>query len=538
MFGRFFSLLSLLCVGACASFVSAQAPLATARVGGIDDLQARVDYISKLANEPKLTEMFQAGLQSPEMAKVREAFDAKRPILAAANMNGQTPAHWVFAPLGDEGALVELLQLEEKGKGYYQSKVAPAFVRIAAPWAIGSQQLELLQGDIPSASVIEAALPAGDDVAVAINCQRIPEFIMQAFQQGMQQGLQQQLQNRPEGTSDAEWLATTTGIEFFGKIISAVVRDADSISTGLRLSPKEKKFRYGFNYSAKSGSTVANALAASGRERSVFSAFPVDDAAFSATVCLPLSADTQNYLNTLMKVMTTEFEKEVAKEKDKDDESAVELARELFEHVSETIKTGHLEAFVCLLGVEDSDDHSIIVAFPLHGAEEIGKMVVEAIEEEDDAEVVLNAAKHRDVAIHRLVPDDDDIEELEQFNEEPVISFAFAKDMVYFSVGGKSDKPLQTVIDAVLDPKAKQPAPPLRIEMDLELIADFAESLPEADEKAVAMMRKAVGSEDDNYFRIVATSGAKGLELVTECGEGFLRLLAVPFAQGALGKAE
>jgi hypothetical protein len=547
------TLLLVLCLATCFGAArlglaqSEMKPMAVVSIAGYDALKTRLDMIGRLSGNPKLVEGLEAALKEMTQGKGLAGLDTKRPLgIALFPRPGNNPnlpqlITCGFVPVTDFKSLMEVVKSNPKFPStvtllgdvhvVQSSAVPPLFyfsVKQKGDWAVFS----IIADDLASAPAdplpLFGDLPKDYDVAVRLLIKEVPE--------GLRQGVVSQLQSALEGNM-LPIPGGTAQLKAAIPLLMQAVNDLDEVTLGLKINPSDNKCYLDLKITAKSGTKLADTLAAFKAGKTSFAGVHIPDAAFAASVVTEIQMLTNDDLaqsQAALAVFQKKFSEELGQRGLPEDQVNLisRLSEDVVDVLKRTLESKKLDGGLAIL--LEPDAATVVGGAAVADGAKLEKALQKLADElkKTDAETAktfrISAKTYNGLHIHYLTVPTPDPKLVPAVGETVKVVLATSSDRVWFAMGRNAAKTLKKVIDDSKAAAGKE-APSSEIRVSVGKFAKFISARidNEAVKKPVDFVVGAIGKAGEkDHVTITTSSAAAGMRIRVELEEGAIKALA------------
>jgi hypothetical protein len=460
-------------------------PTVQVRLNSLDRTLDDLKYLLSLTGQKAAVDQME-GMKGALMPAGFDAIDTKKPwaLYGALDPNIQDSAAVLLVPVANEKAFLGLLEKAlhlkpTKDGDYYmvqpENLPVPIYFRFAEGYACaaGVSKAALEKGKLILPSVMFAK-PLAGSVEVRFHIDQIPNEYKQLALGQVEIQLANAKEQKIAGENEAQRLGRLQGIESFGQVFSAIVKDGTAISFDVDISRERGKFGLGFGVAAKSGSDLAKKFGTMGAGSSLFAGWikPVSPA--NLVVHAGLDEAAQKILELIFSQGLAGLAKEGDKQK--------VLADKLKKVLAPTIEAKSVDLGLDWRGPSAAGHYTFAAGLKVVDGDKIEGLVKELIAEVPEKEramIKLDASSVGEFKVHRLdVASNFDADARRIFGDNPIY-FAFRKDALLVSAG---ENGLPALSEALLAGPAA--APMARANLNLKGLVPLMKTDPRAESEA------------------------------------------------------
>jgi len=505
---------------------STPTPTLTIRIRSIDGLLDDVKYISTLGGRDKEAKQLDDVIKK-NFPKGLVGIDTKRPLGLYGKIDENLMDSWavVMIPVADEKAILGLLEsvhfkaTKEDDDVYVVNadNVPPVYFRFANKYAYVTARDK---GPIASNKLTPPARffaePLAETFAASFRIDQIPDVYKQIILGQAELRVTAAAEEKQSGETAEQHAARKAGAAKAAELASSVIKEGAEIRVRLNVDRKAEKLLAEVALSGKSGSPLANSIAAIGKTASIFGGLVGEDSALSFVGHGALPGGLRT---TVSSALIEHVRTALAKEADKAKRAAGE---KLLEAITPTLKMGELDLGATLVGPTPENHYAFVAGLKLKDGMKLQQTLrdlLKELPEPDRSKITLDAEAVGDVKIARIDKPDLDENARKNLGDHPAY-VAFRDDAVFLAGGEGGLAAIKRAVEA--KPKA---APLVQIEMSATrmapLIAAAAEKKTKG--KAAAIVSQAFGSAKDNDKIHVTLEGGDALTLRFAMGAPVLK---------------
>lgn len=547
------SMLALIAVTLSAGFSAAQEskPLAVLSLSGYDGLLRDLGEIGKIAERPGLSAMADAMVKMVTQGQGLVGVDQKQPWGAVVETDGAGFAIYAFLPSGEPKKFLDVIKplvedIQPQGGGYViKANGQTIFLRSKGNWSYLSINPAWLEKAAADPSKLLGLLPQKYVAALSLRIENVPKMYRDLLLGQLQMGMQMSMQQPAPGEDAAALAARKAMAENALKQLTQALDDLAHLTLGINVDGAAKKLGIELTVAAKSGTAMAQNLAAGGQYQTQFSGLLPADAAFRLAAGGKMSAgDIETQAQTLETVRGQVASKidEQTELNDTQRGKLKQIVSDVFDVLVQTTKGGRGDTAASL--ALDSKAAALLVATHVVGGAKFDKIVKDFADlviakEPAAAELIkLNAETHQGVRFHTVsVPIPADAENREKvvavLGETVNIVLGTSDGAVYLAVGRDAAARLKAAIDKSKSGSSSA-LPPAQLSLALGRVLTFITALEPkaaADLGPVPQMLAQCGGKD--HVNLTTTVADNSAVVRLEIEEGIIKLLGlVPFLGG------
>lgn len=513
-------------------------PLVVFSVSGVEDSLDDIRAMFATAGREDMSDLLEGFLA----ANLRDlkGFDREKPIgfmlfLDAAQLPPR-PVPVGCVPVDDIDELIKLVELgpitpkkREGTENRYElvGNRRTLHALIQDGYALVTRSETLLDDGVMSPVDAFAPVSGRYDVGLSVMLTSIPPVLRDVFLATMRSNAEAELQQRDDESEAAYSIRRANGmsaLEFFDLLI----RGGDSITLGLQADREQNSATLELMVQALPDSDLSTYLKEFSGQQSEFAPLETPDAPLSLNVSWKLDAREKKALReSLEGLELAAQERFVAVGK--------ETIKDLFSPLIATVEAGHLNACIQFAS-PDGEEFALTGAVKIVGGETFARGLDGLLHEAESLEnvdsVTLNAANHRNVALHRLRATNASEEDLRMYGGHPDLYIGASSRTLWFGLGGADALPTLTasidrLADATPEERARSTAPVqivFRMAPWLRLPPKDDEDLVRRDLATMAM------EEGADAVRIDVRPNEHGVRVRAQFDSGFVQLLALLIA--------
>jgi hypothetical protein len=522
-------------------------PVAIVSVAGYDRLKADIGVIGRLCGKPDMAQGLEMMLQMMTQGKGLAVLDAKRPwgvaVFARPGNNANLPKTIVygFVPVTDLKQLMEVAKTNPKlaaaiklngGRYEIQAGGPPLWVQQKGDWAVITI-MNPLSDDLANAPAdplkLLGDLPKNYDLAVRVCVKNIPETLRQA-------GLAQ-LQARAALTPGAG-----DRINEATPLITEMIDQLDDVTLGLKIDPGTSKTCLDLEMTAKTGTKLADRLAAMKPGKTAFAGVRIPEAAIVVSKTGTLTADDVAAMQAKFAAFHQSFLDAMGQQGLSDEQVNLmtRFSSDVLDVAKKTLGTKKIDGgFAMLL---DPAAVTIVGGAAVVDGDKLEKALKQLADgmkntDPDTAKLIkLNAETHEGVHLHHFSAPTSDPRLVPMVGDVLDVVFGTAADKAMMAAGRDAAKTLKKVLDQ--SKAATEESPAFEIKLALGKIAKFAAASAEDEQtKLMAAMLAAALEKagDKDHATITASPVSQGVRVRVEIEEGLFKAMAA-MGQQAMGK--
>lgn len=462
-------------------FAAAQAPAPAlvVSISGVNEIWGDVDFVSKVAEQPALSQLVQFS-----MAPFVEGVDRTKPVGLTVGFGADgSPVALAFVPVSDFDKLLATVgqflgEPEDAGDDVVQLTVpvglapVPVFVKEANGFAFVAQDPKQL-ANVPEDPIKSLqGLHTKYDLAVRVNVQNIPKPLRDQGLDFLKQSMEQIDEVRVEGDEEVAELQAAMRRRQFEQLEQAS-NEADSLTIGWAIDAKAKNVFFEVEMTALPDTELATQMAALKEATSRFGALLRDEAMVRMVIAVVVPekeiAETLSMLQHFRRQVNLEIDDSKDFPDDKARAAAKSTVGELIDVAAATIKAGKLDMG---FGIVGDGPFTILVAAQVADGKKLNTALVKLLKlfEEDakanETEIQIDAARHEGVTFHVVTPPAPAEDEAKFVGEDANIVFGTGTDVFYLALGSNTIATLSKFIDAAA---ASEPVQVKPVEMTVAL---------------------------------------------------------------------
>lgn len=520
--------------GGLAAWLLAALPLVAAEpavvisVKSFNELLVDSQYLGNVVQQPLLGIAIPGAVAQLTGGKGLKGLDATKPIGGYLTMSedGQPKDFVVFVPVVSQKSFAETLAAlfpnptMENGITQYQAPNSPVpiFAKHGAKHFLLAQSPDALK-EMPD---LDKLVKSSADIAIELDLTKIGEAVKEQFLIQAEAGAAAAASNNISA-SDAERRGEEMGRAIGLSAFRRLLLDGDRLSLAFNIDAKAKAVTLDLGFTAKSGTTLAQACANYAKTESPFAALTSKQTIGSLVISTPLSKDAQD----IFKLMVDEGEKggiaaanSDTNLKDADRKGALEVLARAMSMMRQSIERGRLDQTV-IVNSTASGKMQVLAAMKVVKGKELGKLFEDVIRKDaKNSPVKLGVSEVKGARVHAItLPPDADREK--HLGNGPA-HLTFAEDAVVLTFG---DDSLAAAISS-LDSKpttAGTKRTPISLRIGLSKLLPLAE---DAGPQIMELGKAALENGHDEVALEVA-SQPNGASMRIEIQEGVLRLLGL-----------
>jgi len=519
-------------------------PLVTVAFSGYDELLADIDFIGKLAGNPNLSKMAEAGVTLATRGQGLVGLDTKRPWGVVVRTDGQQFPVLVYLPVSDYKKLLDLLGqqgMELKAAGGGVTEIAtparPVFVAEKGGWAIAADSPTALAGAAADPLALLGDLPKNYDLAIRASVKNIPEVFRNMFVGQFLKGATEGMGRMPNESDEDFTLRTGVAKQMIEQVRLAI-NQLDDLLLGLNIDRSAGTAHLDVEVTAQPNTKLAAQFAQMKDTESNFAGFDLSGAAVTANWAGTLSegqiAQAKGNLAALRERVQKQLKSQgLGAEREK---LATELLTDLLQVVEETIEKGKNDGGMVLLLEPGAVNLAVgsIIANPPKLEAVVKRLVAEISKEEPEVGklIKLDAEQYQGIRFHTATIPVQDENAAKAVGKTVEVVVGIGEGSVYFAAGSSSATVLKQAIDKSKASAGKQVAP-VRVVVALTPIARFVSQVADdARAKNVAAFMAGIlqQAEGKDHVILVTKPIPNGSRTRLELEQGVLKAI------GSLGQ--
>lgn len=513
-------------------------PLVVFSVSGVEESLEDLRAMFATAGREDMMELFEGFLASN--LRDLKGFDREKPIgfmlFLDASQLPPRPVPVGCVPVDDINELIKLVELgpitpkKREGTDNRYELVGnrrTLHALIQDGYALVTRSETLLDDGVMSPAEAFAPVSGRYDAGVSVMLTSIPPVLRDVFLATMRSNAEAELQQRDEESQAAYSIRRANGLsalEFFDLLI----RGGDNITLGLQADREKNSAIVELMVQALPDSDLSTYLKEFSGQQSEFAPLETSDAPLSLNVSWKLDSREKKALRESLEGLELAAQERFVS-------VGKETIENLFSPLIATVEAGHLNACIQFAS-QEGDEFTLTGAVKLVGGETFARGLDGLLHEAESLEnvdsVTLNAANHRDVALHRLRATNASEEDLRMYGGHPDLYLGASPRTFWFGLGGAEALPTLTasidrLADATPEERARSTAPVqivFRMAPWLRLPPKDDEDLVRRDLASLAME----GGED--AVRIDVRPNEHGVRVRAQFDSGFVQLLALLIA--------
>ncbi len=501
-------------------------PAVVVSVKSFNELLTDAQYLGNAVQQPLLGAALPGAIAGFTGGKGLKGLDATRPIGAYLTMTaeGQPKDFVIFVPVASQKAFAETLSglfpdpATENGYTQYQLPNNPAaiFAKHGAKYFLFAQSPDALKETPDPDKLVKSTA----DIAIEFDLTKIGDGLKEQFLIQTEAGA---AATSNPNASNAERRGEEMGRAVALSAFRRLLMDGDRLSVGFNIDAKAKAVTLDIGFTAKSGTSLAQACASYAKTESPFAAFTTKQTIGSLVISTPLSKDAQD----VFKMIVEEGEKggvaavnADGNVKDADRKTAIEVLTRLTGTLRQSIDRGRLDQAVIVNSVP-SGKLQVLAAMKVVKGKELGKIFEEVIRKDvKNATVKLGVSDVKGARVHAItLPPDSDREK--HLGNGPA-HLAFAEDAVVLTVGDDSLTAAKNSLDNKPTTAATKRAP-------ISLRIGLSKLLPLAEDAGPQVLELGKAAFENGHDEIALEVAAQpnGASMRIEIQEGVLRLIGL-----------
>ena len=501
-------------------------PAVVVSVKSFNELLTDSQYLGNAVQQPLLGAALPGAVAGFTGGKGLKGLDATKPIGAYLTMSadGQPKDFVIFVPVISQKVFAETLSglfpdpTTENGLTQYEvpNSPVPVFAKHGAKHFLFAQSPDALKETPDPAKLVKSSA----DIAIELDLTKIGDGLKEQFLIQTEAGAAATASNNVNAT-DAERRGEEMGRAIALSAFRRLLMDGDRLSVGFNIDAKAKAVTLDLGFTAKSGTTLAQACASYAKTESPFAALTSKQTIGSFVISTPLSKDSQD----IFKLMVEEGEKggvaavnADGNVKDSDRKTAIEVLTRLTGTLRQSVERGRLDQAV-IVNSGASGKLQVLAAMKVVKGKELGKIFEDVIRKDaKNAQIKLGVADVKGARVHAItLPPDSDREK--HFGNGPA-HLGFAEDTVILTLGDDSLTAAKTSFD--IKPVATKRAP-------ISLRIGLSKLLPLAEDAGPQVMElgKAAFENGHDEVALEVASQPNGAAMRIEIQEGVLRLIGL-----------
>lgn len=526
-------------------------PVVVAAFSGYAELKRDLTYLGTLAGSPEIADQLEGMLNVFTNGLGLKGLDKDRPWGASVSISPDQQKYPIlaFLPVDDLASLLMSLgnfgvAPGEPKDGIYEVKknATSTFVKQQGKWAYLAQ-------DAASLAVVPAdplkmlrGLDKQYDLAVSVNISNIPQGLRDMGIFLLRSAYEQQMRQNA-GDSEQDQLQQQFQRAQLEQLVKAI-NELDQLTLGFSIDAKASHTVLDLAMTALPGSDLAKDLASSGTTdaASQFSGFRLPDAILSLHLNSTASESDVEQVEGTLAGLRAKVGEQIDNDQNLDDPQvkakAKELIGKLLDVLAETIKQGHLNGGLAVVG----ELPITIVAGGLvadgNKVEQVAKSFFElTADDPGQPKPKFDVDKHQGVRFHSLsVPVDENSEHADDIKQalgETIdVVLGFGKDRFYIGIGQEALPTIKKVIDASLKPSTEKLSP-LTISLALSPVLKIAGE--KGNPQAAMFAEQLAGGKD--HVNITLETIDNGVRYRIEAEEGVNKLIGTSLGAGLQGGA-
>lgn len=521
-------------------------PVLVISFSGYDEVLKDLEFIGKLAGNPQLAQMVEAGLkQSDTAGALLAGLDKQRPCglvvgidqsqLAGDQLdpNRLLVAH-AFLPASGEGDLEGLVaSAKEKLPEGAGIKVHAA---VKGDWLFISNSAEALANAPADPVPMLDGLNEQYDLAVRVNVKNIPPPLRQMALAPLQMGMQMGMQQMP-GETDEQFALRSKMTQQAMQQMTTLLNELDALSLGLAVDRTASTGYFDYVITAVEGTKTAQQLAQAKQLTTNFAGFVLPGAAVTLNAVSQAApsqiAQVKTMIASIRASATSDLENQGLS--DAELKQAKKVVEDLFSVLEATLESGRTDIGMSL--VLDSGALTFVAGSHVAESDKLETLIKDLagqIVQQDPQlanAIKLDAEVHQGVRFHRLaLPTEQMAEEVEILpqlvGQTLEVVVGAGPDSVCLAAGRNAADTLKGAIDRS-KAEAGKPVPPMRLAVAATPIANFVAQVGNDQAKGIAAMvaevLKQSGGKD--HLTVTTTLVPNGAKTRLEIEEGLLKVI-------------
>ncbi len=403
-------------------------------------------------------------------------------------------------------------------------------VKEADGYAIFSNDSELLKTAPTVPTALLGDLPGRYNIAVKVFGQRIPAEMREQAIELMRDSFEQTLDNMDEDDAASEDSHAQM------KALEDLINETEELVIGLDIDEDKGSLLFDISIVGIPGSKLAKQSTVAGKNRTQFSGFLADDAAFSANMCYTmLPEDIEQAKKSVDQGLDAALDQLAEQVSEDEFEVIDDLAHDLIDIVKDTMDDGVVD--LGIIGYVDADQFNVAMGSlnsnPMKYEATVRKAIKQlqdsASEQGIELEVKYNESSHAGIQFHKVVapiPESED-EVRDILGEELAIYIGIGKKASYIAFGQNPKELLIKAIDASKNSSGKLPA--FQTTVSLTPILEFMYLLEQ--DEALMKMVESLKDSDSDMIKLTGDVIPNGQTLRFELQDGILKTFGVLGAQ-------
>ena len=496
-------------------------PTVQVRLNSLDRTLDDLKYFLALTGQKQAVDQLES-MKGSLLPQGFEGIDTKKPwaLYGALDANIQDSAAVLLVPVTNEkaflGLLEKVLHLKPTKDGDYymvqpDNVPVPIYFRFLEGYACGAgaSKAALEKGKLIQPSVMFAK-PLAGNVEVHFRIDQIPNEYKQLALGQVEIQLANAKEQKIAGENEAQRLGRLQGIESFGQMFSAIVKDGTDISFAVDISRERGKFGVGFGVAAKSDSDLAKKFGTMGAGSSLFASWIKP----ASPINLVVHAGLDDAAQKILELIFSQGMAGLAKEGDHQRVVADKLKKVL----APTVESKSVDFGFDWRGPSTAGHYTVAAGLKVVDGDKIESLVKELIAEvpeKDRAMIKLDASSVGEFKVHRLdVASSFDADARRIFGDNPIY-FAFRKDALLVSAGENGLPALSEALQA-----GAAAAPMARGNLNLKGLVPLMKNDPRAEGQAKTSFVK---PGDDAVT--ISAQGGESLQIRVEVTGAVLQFL-------------
>ncbi len=345
----------------------------------------------------------------------------------------------------------------------------------------------------------EALFKQGDDslVSVTFNVDAMPNELKRKGLEFLEESLRQLRANElPKQENAVVRAFLDAAAEELATKVQSFIVDTQNVVFRFDFDRKKEDLALNVRLTPRTGSDLANDLAAAGAGKGLGAGIVAPNSAFSTFGNIAVPKSLKKALDPIIDDLVAQGWK-----KAKDGEQP--YAKELLEILGPTLKAGILDFGVDLRGPNSENHFAALVMVHMKDAprlEALARKIHDVLSPDEKAGIKLDADKVAGVALHQMVAKlDPNTEQI--FGASPQIVVAFRKDSILFAIGPVSEA--TAAVKAAIESSAKASA---LIESSTSM-RKLAVVMERKDAGAIDAAKKAYPAGVNDAYRFTITGG-------------------------------
>lgn len=510
-----FVVLSLL-----AGSVIAAEPAVVVSVKSFTELLSDSQYLGNALRQPALGLALPGLLTQATGGKGLKGLDTSKPIGAylTVSSDGQPKDFVVFVPVASEqqfSQTLEALLSAPTTTGMtrqYQPKNGgrPVFAKPTAKHFLFAQSAEALTETADPDKLVKSTA----DIAIELDLTKFADNLKEIFIAQIEAQAAASSRQNPSET-EAQRIGREAGQKLTLEAFRRLTMEGDRLSVGLNIDAKAKNVSLDLGFTAKPGTTLAQACASYAKTESPFANIVSSQTVGSLLLSSPLADGLQT---PLLQILADAEREQNTKTQDlpADQREVVNRAvKQVSDAARKSIQRGRWDQAL-VVNSAGAGKIQVLLAVKASNTRELAQLFEDLTRNESS--IQLNVAKVGNARIH-AIPLPPDAEREKHLGNGP-LHLAFGDDTLLFAIGHDSLSAAKTVLEGKT---SKAPRAPISLRVGLSKLLPL---VPNPDSQLLELTKSAFASGNDEIALEIA-SQPQGAKLRLEIQEGLLQLLGL-----------